>query len=127
MSFAQLIPVGLNLLQNDSNRRAQMEQQRINTEYSPWLNNNTQAYQTNAGDVISQGIASYMAGEHQKKREAKSDSMFEKLFENSSQMKGTPSPVPQAQHPQMQQLPMGMQNTLANSKFNFLQQPFTLG
>lgn len=105
--FAALAPTLLKTLQNDSNRGAQAEQQRINTLYSPWIKNNSQAHQTNDGDVLSQGLASYLSNENEVKRNDNQQSILNEILGNGN-MKATPSAAPQ----QTQQPPMGMQNQL---------------
>ena len=81
--WQMLIPTALNVLQGDSNRKAQMEQDAINREFSPWLGNNPAGQfntQTNDGASISAGLQAYNNAETEKKREQENyDRMFNLL------------------------------------------------
>lgn len=85
--FEFLLPTALNVLQSDSNRRAQIEQDYINRQYSPWLGNNPAGQfnsQTNAGNAISQGFGAYNAAQDEKARRNEWNDLLSSLTTNQS-------------------------------------------
>lgn len=79
--FEFLLPTALNVLQGDSNRRAQIGQDYVSKMYSPWLGNQ-QGFQTqtNDGNVLAQGFGNYNAAQDEKARNEEMNSVFMSLL-----------------------------------------------
>ena len=78
-----LIPTALNMIQGDSNQKAQNAQADIDRRYSPWLGNNPAGQygsQTNDAGSISAGLQAYNNSQEEQNREKQQyDKMFEML------------------------------------------------
>ena len=79
-----LVPAGLNLLQGDSNRKAQAEQAAITQRFQPWLGSGTGTanLNTNDGNVLSQSFGAFNAAQNEINNEKNTNNLMGALLGN---------------------------------------------